>query len=172
MFFQILHVFLTTVIDEELKLREEEIEKKRNKSRLRESDRRFLHEENPYPEPAFWHHGTLKYMRRTYGRYGEASGVNPAICWPVKEELAESIEYERVAFPYTIPQVIKEAKEQHRAKEERLRKRQEDIGKKLEKLEEWKRDLYNRIAKKEGDALAAKVSSYFFVYIKVQVDIR
>lgn len=61
-----------------------ELEKKRNKSRLKDVDYKMLHEENPYPEPTIWHHGSLKYMRRTYGRYGAASGLDPSICWPVK----------------------------------------------------------------------------------------
>jgi len=144
------------VVEEEAKLREEEIQLKRNKSRLKEADRNFVHETNPYLEPTRWHHGTLKYMRRLYGRYGEASGVDPSICWPVKEELQESLEYERVAFPFTIPQMIEEAHKKKHEKNERIRLRQEDIAKKMEKLEDWKNDLQNRIAKKENEAKAAK----------------
>ncbi|RZC34641.1 peroxisome biogenesis factor 10, partial [Asbolus verrucosus] len=144
------------VIDEELKAREEEIERKRNKSRLKEPDRNFLYEKNPYPEPAFWHHGTLKYMRRLYGRYGAASGVDPSVCWPVKQELEEALEYERVAYPFTIPQMIEDAKKKRSEKNERVRLRQEEIVKKMEKLEDMKRELYNKIRKKETEAKAAK----------------
>lgn len=78
-------VSLSTVTENEEAIQIElELEKKRNKSRLRDADYKLLHEENPYPEPTFWHHGSLKYMRRTYGRYGAASGLDPSICWPVK----------------------------------------------------------------------------------------
>jgi hypothetical protein len=146
------------VVDEELKTREEELERKRNKSRLREHDRNFLFEKNPYPEPTIWYHGTLKYMRRLYGRYGEASGVNPSICWPVKEELEETQEYERVAHPFTIPHMIEEAKKKRQEKHEEIMLKQQQMVKKMEKLEDMKQDLYNRIRKKENEAFAAKVS--------------
>ncbi|XP_044259063.1 growth arrest and DNA damage-inducible proteins-interacting protein 1 [Tribolium madens] len=145
-----------SVIDEELKAREEELERKRNKSRLKDSDRNMLFEKNPYSEPAHWNHGTLKYMRRLYGRYGAASGVNPSICWPVKEELENAKEYERVAYPYTIPQIVEEAQKRRHEKNEKIRLRQEEIVKKMEKLEQMKQDLYNRIRTKEKEASAAK----------------
>ncbi|CAG9858933.1 unnamed protein product [Phyllotreta striolata] len=146
----------TEVDNEEAKLREEEIERLRNKSRLRQPDRCILMNKNPYPEPMVSHHGTLKYMRRTYGRYGEASGVNPAICWPVKEELDNAKEYERAAHPFTIQDMMAEAARVKKEKEEATQTRQKDIVTKMLKLEEWKRDLANRIAKKEAEAIAAK----------------
>lgn len=138
-------------------MREENIEKSRNKSGLFVKDRNILHEINPYPEPQFWHHGTIKYLRRTYGRYGVASGVNPSICWPIKEELQDKQEYERVAFPFSIPQMIEQASQQKKEKQERILKRQQGVVEKLKKLEQWKQDLYNRIQKKENEMKAAKV---------------
>lgn len=147
------------VADEEAALREEEIQRKRNKSRLKEHHRNFLFEKNPYPTPEFWQHGTLKYMRRSYGRYGEASGVDPCICWPVKEEFQYVTEYERVAYPFTIPQMIEDAKRKRHEREEAIAIRQKQIGEKLEKLEDMKADLKRRINKKESDTLAAKVCS-------------
>ncbi|KAJ8934266.1 hypothetical protein NQ318_020917 [Aromia moschata] len=125
------------VFDEDAKLREEEIDKKRNKSRLRLSDRNILFENTPYLTPTSWHHGTIKYLRKNYGRYGESSGVNPSICWPNTRNDCR-------------------CKEKRIQKEERVRARQEDIVKKMEKLEMWKQDLYNRMAKKESEAKAAK----------------
>lgn len=149
---------LLLVIDEGVKLREEELERKRNKSRLRDSHRNLLHEKNPYPDPMSWHHGTLKYLRRTYGRYGQASGVDPSICWPIKNELDEAVEYEKVKYPFTISEMITAAKQKRQEKEERVLARQAGIVKKMQKLEEWTQDLHQRIAKKENEAKAAKVS--------------
>lgn len=148
-----------TVYDEESAKREEEIQRKRNKSRLYDKDRRFLHEENPYPDgPQFWTHGTLKYNRRLYGRYGKASGVDPAICWPTKQELADTKEYESVAYPFTIPQMMEDSHRKRVEKEERVSKRQQEIVEKAKKLDGWVRDMQNRIAKKEAEVTAAKVN--------------
>ncbi|XP_028133659.2 growth arrest and DNA damage-inducible proteins-interacting protein 1 [Diabrotica virgifera virgifera] len=145
-------------ISDEAKARDAIIEQKRNKSRLREQDRSILMNKNPYPEPCASHHGSLKYLRRTYGHYGEASGVNPSLCWPVKEELDSSKEYESLKHPYTIPEMIAEAAKLRKEKEEKIAIRQEEIVKKMQKLEGWKQDLFNRIAKKEAEARSVKVS--------------
>ncbi|KAJ8931507.1 hypothetical protein NQ314_015580 [Rhamnusium bicolor] len=137
------------------------MEKKRNKSRLRDADRNILFEINPYPEPKLSHHGSLKYLRRAYGRYGQCSGINPSICWPVKEELNDAIVYETIKYPFTIPEMVAQAKEKRKIKEESIMTRQAEIVKRMEKLEIWKQDLYHRIAKKESEAKAAKVLIIF-----------
>lgn len=98
-----------------------------------------------------------------YGRYGAASGVNPSICFPLKEELIDKIEYEKVAYPKKIPQMIAEAKQNRKEIEERRMIRQQQIVEKMEKLEGWKQDLYKRIKKKEDEQLAAKVNIYRFM---------
>lgn len=152
-------------MSEEILLREQEIERKRNKSRLKEPDYNFLHEKDPYPVSTFWHHGTLKYRRRLYGRYGSASGVDPAICWPVKEELEDAKEYERVAYPFTIPQMIADAKQRKIEKEDKIRARQEEVVKKMEKLEQWKTEFVERVSKKEREANEAKVNTLFNTYL-------
>jgi len=144
------------VIDEDVQSREHEIQRKRNKSRLKPQHRNVLNEQAPYSEPTMWFHGTLRYSRKMYGRYGEASGVNPSLCWPTKQELADKLEYERVAYPFTIPQMVEDARQKREEKEKRIYERQADIVKKMQKLEHWKQELKNKVAKKESEALAAK----------------
>lgn len=107
-----------------------------------------------------------------YGRYGSASGVNPSICFPLKEELIDSKEYERVAFPQTIPEMIAEAKQKRKDIEDRKMQRQKDIVEKMKKLDQWKKDLYNRIQKKENEVKAAKVSNACYLVFKCLVCTR
>lgn len=114
-------------------------------------------EENPYPEPMSWYHGTLKYNRRLYGRYGQESGVNPSICWPTKQELADLIELESVAHPFTIPQMIEMKKKENEEKQAKKTQRQNEILERMKKLDGWIQDMQNRIAKKESEFKAAKV---------------
>ncbi|CAD7081247.1 unnamed protein product [Hermetia illucens] len=135
---------------------EEKPPQKLNTSRLLPQHRKMLREERPYSEPHSWIHTTEKYNRMMFGRYGLSSGVDPRICFPTKSDLEEQAEYERVAFPHTIPEMIeinKKAKEEKRAQ---IRKREEELEKKLEKLDQWKRELNAKIAKKEAEAQAAK----------------
>lgn len=145
------------VIDDEIAKREEEIERKRNKSRLRVQDRNLLLGKRPYVEPTAWYQGTLKYNRKLYGRYGFESGVDPSICWPTKQELADTIEYEQVAFPKTIPEMVAIENTKRKEKEEKTIERQREIVERVSKLDGWIKDMQNRIAKKEREAHAAKV---------------
>lgn len=131
----------------------------RNKSGLYPAQRSMVHDELPYPEPMIWTHHTLAYARRMYGRYGKSSGVNPSMCWPTKAELTSKREWERIAYPLTIPQMVENVHREKREKEERKQARQDDIIKKMASLGKMKQDLFNRIAKKEADMLAIKVSS-------------
>ncbi|XP_045463604.1 growth arrest and DNA damage-inducible proteins-interacting protein 1 [Harmonia axyridis] len=145
------------VLEEDAVLQEERIQASRNKSRLYDNHRNIVLDRNPFPESKQWFHDSLVYKRKLFGRYGFASGVDPAICWPTEKELNESLEYEKVAYPFTIPEMINTAKEKKMAKDEETRKRQEDMMIKLSKLEGWKRDLEMRIAKKEAEADATRL---------------
>lgn len=63
---------------EDVRAREAEIEKKRNKSRLAANHYNIINDRRPYEEPKCLAHLTVKYNRKMYGKYGVASGVNPS----------------------------------------------------------------------------------------------
>lgn len=114
----------TTEEDDEVTARkEEEIQRKRNKSRLNPQHRNLLHGKVPYPEPVDWFHETVKYKRKMYGRYGQSSGVLPGIMWPTREELEEMKEYESVAYPYTIQELMRIAETKRKEEQEALKAR-------------------------------------------------
>lgn len=127
-----------------------------NKSRLLPQHRRMLMKETPYDEPQSWIHLTEKYQRKMYGKYGSQSKVDPKICFPTSEDLADRMEYESVAYPFTLQQMMEKVKVEKQAKKDKIQKREEEIAAKLDKLEQWKTDLKNKIHKKESEALAAK----------------
>lgn len=84
---------------------EEDIELKRNKSRLGAGDRRVLFNSPPCNEAIHRFEDTVKYKRRMFGRYGmEASDVPLGIAWPTKQEVEDMKEYEAVMYPETIQQ--------------------------------------------------------------------
>lgn len=136
--------------------REREIEEKRNKSRLLPQHRNLLHNINPYDEPQSWIHTTLKYQRNQFGRYGLASNVNPRLCFFTKTEQADREEYERVAHPLTLGEMVKINKEKKAENVRKILEREEQIATKLSKLDQWVRELNEKIAKKEAEAIAAK----------------
>lgn len=142
--------------DEEMENRAAYIAKIRNKSGLLQSDRRRVMHQMPYDEPQSWVHLTVAYKRKLYARHGAASGVDPRIMFPSPEDLTDRAEYERVAHPKTLQQMVAEERAVAEAKKSAKLKREEDIAKKLTKLDQWTNELNARVAKKESDARAAK----------------
>lgn len=144
------------VDDEETETRAAYIEKIRNRSGLSSHDRRRVMHQVPFDEPQSWIHTTVAFQRKMYARHGAASGVDPRIMFPTLDELADRAEYERVAHPKTLQQMVAEEKAAAEAKAATKRKREEDVAKKLAKLGQWTSELNARVAKKEADARAAK----------------
>lgn len=71
------------------------------------------------------------------------------LCFWTKEELAEKEEYERVAHPTSVPEMIAIAAKEKEDKSTRILAREEEIAKNLMKLDAWKKDLTSRKEKKE-----------------------
>lgn len=142
--------------DESDALREEQIQRSRNKSRLLPQHRNMLMGIKPYEEPQSWIHTTLKYNRMQFGRHGLASGIDPRICFETPKEIEHRAEYEKVAYPHTIQEMIALSQKQQLATKQTIRDREEGITKKLDKLDQWTVELNAKIAKKEMDARAAK----------------
>lgn len=104
-----------------LKEIDEELEKKRNKSRLNTAHRNILLGQKPYNEPMEWYHETVKYKKRLLGRYGmKALEVPAGLAWPTPEEVEDAKEYERVAFPLTIQERWQKIKEKHKKREDAI----------------------------------------------------
>ena len=65
------------------------INRMRNKSRLRKGHKRMLYDKLPYDEAESWVHNTLKYKRSMYGRYGSASREDPSKSFLPFQRLAD-----------------------------------------------------------------------------------
>lgn len=78
------------------------------------------------------------------------------ICWPNKSALKDQKEYEKIAHPYSLQEMIKTNEMTKKAKADAVTLREDNIAKKLEKLEMWKHELNTKIAKKESSAKEAK----------------
>ncbi|XP_059059490.1 large ribosomal subunit protein mL64 [Achroia grisella] len=141
---------------DDVQAKEAEIEKKRNISRLSNAHYNLINGRRPYDTPKSLAHLTVKYNRKIYGKYGSASGINPSLCWPTKNEIQEKIEYESVAFPYTIKEMMVTAAQKRREEQLKIEQREKDIATKFEKLEQWKKDLNDKLAKKIAEVEAAK----------------
>ncbi|PSN30352.1 hypothetical protein C0J52_25490 [Blattella germanica] len=136
--------------------KEEELQKKRNKSRLNAHHRNILHGNMPYTEPMAWFHETVKYKQKMYGRYGQSSGVLPGVMWPTKEDLEDMKEYERVAHPLTLQEMVQKEEQRRKEEQDKIKAREEELLTKFSKLEQWKKEVKANAAKKLAAAEAAK----------------
>lgn len=136
--------------------KEKIIEAKRNVSRLNPEHRNMVHDKVPFPEPKADYHLRVKYKRKIYGTYGSASGINPGIMWPTKQEIKERKEYEAVAYPLTIQEMVRDEISKREAEEMEIMERQKKIKENMTKLNQWMKDLANRRSKRIEIALAAK----------------
>lgn len=139
-----------------LEEKEAEIEAKRNKSMLRPQHHNILHGKVPYNEPVCDIHSSLRYKKRMFGRYGYESGVNPGALWPSTEEIEERMEYEKVAYPYTIPEMWEKVRQRREEEEKTISERQAKLAYNVKKLDQWKKEIADRAAKKLQTAAAAK----------------
>lgn len=79
----------TVLIDDsdDARAQEQEIEKKRNISRLAPAHYNLMNDRRPYEVPKSLAHLTVKYNRKMYGKYGTASGVNPSKYRPISGQV-------------------------------------------------------------------------------------
>jgi len=157
------------VKDEEAILREIEIEereakirKKQNRSKLHYSHRNILKGEPP--QVGLHMEWDDSQMTRTYkaqmlGQFGRAkTGIDPSICWPTPEEMAEEYEKERVLYDnISLTELIQNDKRKQEEEKQSIKLREKEIDEKLARmnidLTAWKTriDSRKRLAQKEID---------------------
>lgn len=131
-------------------------ETKRDKSGLLQQHKNILRNKNPYSTAHSWIHSTEKYQRKMFARYGLESGVDPRICFPKKNEIQAQALCEKQIEPKAFADMVVTSRFAEQQQIDEINRREEAIIRNMEKLEQWKKDLQNKMQKKEADALAAK----------------
>jgi len=137
-------------------LSEEEISQKQNKSRLLPHHQRLMNGQVHHPEPIFWTHHTVLYKKKTFGKYGEASGINPGLLWPTRKELKRQKEYEDVCNPFTFQEMVHNRRELRAAEEKAYADREREVDEKMKLLDKFKTELLNKQKAKEQEQKDAK----------------
>lgn len=136
---------------------QEDLAKKRNKSRLNPAHRNILMGLRPYDKPMAWHHYKVKYKKYMLGRYGLKDNELAGFAWPTKREIEDAKEYERVAFPLSLQERWKKMEEKKQKKLEQIKAREKQLMEKIMKMDEWTSDLRAKLAKKEAELEAARL---------------
>ena len=102
-----------------------DFEAKRNKSRLRKHHYKMLHGqmhvdlENPF----FPYEKTVIFRRKLIAKHGLETGINLGMAWPTREELSDHIEYEKVAHPFTIQEMMEKKRKLREEERNRIMER-------------------------------------------------
>lgn len=145
--------YMVDLVDNEE--REREIQRMRNKSRLSKAHRNYLFS-IPTSNDELSYDRSLQNSRSQYGTYGAASGVDPRMCFETPEERADHEEYERVAYPFTVLEMMERGKQEKIRRKQANDERQKQVVANVVKLDKWMKDMADRLAKKEEQVRVAK----------------
>lgn len=131
-------------------LTKEEIEKKRDVSRiLPRKYSRGVKLEYTFPELECEYR--ISYMRKDYAKFGSATGINPGILWPSKEELQDLVHIEKKFYP-TLQELWDKDRAKQKAETEERRQREEEIEKNMAKLADARIAMLQRDANSKAKA--------------------
>lgn len=114
----------------EASLKAAELESKRNKSRLQDKHYNVIHGKMTVDLNSlkYDYQKSIKYQRKLVARYGTSSGINLGISWPTKQELSDMVEYERVAHPFTIQEMVEKKRLEREEQRKKLAARYYDTA--------------------------------------------
>lgn len=120
--------------------REAIIRRKQNKSKLHYSHRNILKGEPPQVGLHMdWDekHMTRAYKAQLLGQFGRTkTGLDPSICWPTSEEMAEEQEKERVLYDNkSLFDILEEDRKKQKDETEKITKREKEIDDKLVRMD-------------------------------------
>ncbi|KAK8766927.1 hypothetical protein V5799_006296 [Amblyomma americanum] len=131
-------------------LSKEEIDRKRDVSRL--APRVYARGVKlEYTSPTMEFEYNINNMRKDYARFGSATGINPGIMWPSKEELQDIVYIENKFYP-TLQQLFDEDRAKQEAEVEARRLREEEIERNMEKLASARIAMLEREAERTAKA--------------------
>ena len=65
----------------------------------------------------------LNFRRKIAGKYGGGVGVNLGIAWPTNEDLKQIKEYEKIANPFTLQEMVENKRKIREDERQRVQKR-------------------------------------------------
>lgn len=150
--------------------REAEIQRKRNRSNLTKYHRDIQNDIVPDDDEDKEWQKALVNRRKKFGMFGKASGVDPSILWPSTVELSDMKEYEQVAHPYTVQELISREKERQQKEQEEIEQEKQQILENVAKLDsaifEFRKKISTQLdkeieAKAKHDKTLKELRKYF-----------
>lgn len=135
-------------------LTEEEILQKRFKSRLPERVYQMFIKKEPVVIDHYYNF-EMNRLRANYARFGKKSNLNPGICWPTREEVLETIEYDKIFEP-SLEIKLKRVEEARLAEEKRKLEVEKEVDKNMANLDKWIADYHAKAEKKKAEQLMLK----------------
>ncbi|XP_054713066.1 growth arrest and DNA damage-inducible proteins-interacting protein 1-like [Uloborus diversus] len=132
-------------------LTEEEISEKRFKARLPERLYRSFVKKEALPLESKYDFRMTR-LRKYYARYGKDSKLNPGICWPTREQILETIHYDKIFEP-PLQETLSKVENARLEKEEKQKQEEAEVDKNMANLDKWMKEYYAKIEQKKADIL-------------------
>ena len=135
----------------------QDLQKKRNKSRLSASDKNLLHGVNPPDRGLKYPYGKFQlgkeYRRRMLAQYGaDLTGVDPAMSWPTREELRLAADWERLYQDKPLAEQIAQVNRDIEQRKANRVAREKDIEESLAKMDTQIKQWRQRVNTKNMQA--------------------
>ena len=135
----------------------QDLQKKRNKSRLSASDKNLLHGVNPPDRGLKYPYGKFQqgkdYRRSMLAQYGsELTGVDPAMSWPTGEELRLAADWERLYQDKPLAEQIAQVNRDIEQRKANRMAREKDIEQSLAKMDTQIKQWRQRVNTKNMQA--------------------
>ncbi|OQR73586.1 hypothetical protein BIW11_01120 [Tropilaelaps mercedesae] len=98
---------------------------------------------------------STKQLRRDYAEFGKSTGINPGVCWPTKQEMAD-LHFIDGEFYQTFDQMKERVDARRKEDIERAQAREQEIEANLAKLVVWRKEMLDKEEKKANEELAKK----------------
>lgn len=139
----------------EQELSDQEILIKRFKSRLPERIYKIHVSKQPV-ELISTNDFKINFLRRNYARFGKVSNLNPGLCWPTRDEILETIHYDKIFEP-PLQERISNVEAKRLAEETRKKEYEAEVDQNMSKLDKWMEEYHSKIAKAEEKALELRL---------------
>lgn len=131
----------------EPELTEEQILQKRFKSRLPERIHTMFIQKKSIPlenKDDF----QMYRLRSHWAKFGSQTNLNPGICWPTKQQILETIEYDKTFEP-PLQERLRKVNEEKMAKEKEKQEYEAEVDRNMANLDKWMAEYHGKIAKQE-----------------------
>lgn len=134
-------------------LTEEQLLKKRDKSRLPNQVRKAMKGEPEFFQFTRFEHYRKDYVKSHYAKYGKASGLKPGVCWGSLQEVQFKVQWEETFQP-SLEKLMDDDRREKEEKAAHIQKNRDEIMANLKQLPKALEEFQKKLDMKKKDEVS------------------